>query len=41
MIQHHEIDELRRIFGISGADIFDDVLCDVLHLLLLIPEIVK
>ena len=41
MIQGHKIDELRRIFRIGRADVFQNHVRDILHLFTIIPQSIK
>ena len=41
MIQGHKIDELRRIFCIGCADVFQNHVRDILHLFTIIPQSIK
>ena len=38
MIQRHKVDELRGIFCISRADIFQNHICDILHFVPVVPK---
>ncbi len=41
MVQGHEIDKLRRVLRIGRTDIFNDHICDILHFLTVIPQLVE
>ena len=41
MVQRHEVNELRRIFSIGCADVFDDHIRHVLHFLAVVPKLVE
>ena len=38
MVERHEVDKLRGILIVSITNVFDDYVCDVLHLILVVPE---